>query len=81
MPCLLPCMLFLTLHSLNASLHAYDVASCALDVEVAKSGCNVSIARGHWSCLFHLHYPLKILNAVRLNYGLGLFLVSEHSTA
>ena len=36
-PCLLSCTLFLMLHSLNVSLHAYDLACCPLHVKFAES--------------------------------------------
>jgi hypothetical protein len=45
-------------------MHADTMASRLLDVEVPKSSCNISDAdqNRRLSCLFHLHYPLKIFN-------------------
>lgn len=52
------------LHSLDVSLHADNLASRPLDVEVSKCSYNISNAdqNRRLSCLFHLHYSLKFPN-------------------
>ncbi len=56
--------MFLTLHSLNIHLHADNMASRLLDVEVPNSSCSISNAdqNRRLSCLFHLHLFLEIFN-------------------
>ena len=52
------------LHSLDVSLHADNMASRPLDVEVSKCSYNISNPdqNRRLSCLFHLHYSLKFPN-------------------
>ena len=56
--------MFLILHRLNIHVHANNMASRLLGVEIPKSSCNISDADQNMrlSCLFHVHYSLKIFN-------------------